>query len=412
MMLENTSSLAKAQWRMLWLLVISALVNYIDRGTLSVAAPTLKGELGFTPVQLGYLLSAFFWTYAISQVVAGWLVDRFNVSAIYVLGFFTWSVAMLLTGFGRTFAWLFAMRLLLGLGESVAYPAYACILVRNFPESRRGIVNAFIDAATKSGPGVGTFFGAMIIAAWGWRVMFWGIGALSFVWIPFWLRRPRPELHHKMNPNGLEISAILRRREPWVTFLALFCFNYAYFFLLTWLPSYLVMQRHFSMHMMAIFGALPFVLCAGASITAGWLSDMWIVRGVPSSRVRKAVVVSGLLLCAGSLLASARAPDAIAMGLLMLAFCAIGIFTSNVWVITQDLAGPEAAGKWTGLQNAMGNFGSVVAPIATGFLVTASGGDFFIAFVAASAALIVAAGLYSFGLGKIELLIWEKDRST
>ena len=179
---------------------------------------------------------------------------------------------------------------------------------------------------------------------------------------------------------------------------------------MTWLPSYLVMERRFSLTGMAIFGALPFLVCAVSSTAAGWASDAWIARGATPNRVRKTFAASGLLISAAALPATAVAPDAIAMGLLMLAFVAIGLFTSNVWAITQNLAGPDAAGRWTGLQNAIGNAGSVAAPIVTGWIVAASGGYFLIAFVTASGLLMIAAALYLAGIGRIEPLDWRQNQ--
>jgi len=128
------------------LLGISVFINYIDRGNLSIAAPMLKDELRISATQLGILLSAFFWTYACLQPIAGWLVDRVNVNWVIAGGFFLWSAATAATGHVRTFSMLFALRLLLGIGESVAYPSYSKIIALNFPEEHRGLANSVISA--------------------------------------------------------------------------------------------------------------------------------------------------------------------------------------------------------------------------------------------------------------------------
>src|SRR5271166_1786671 len=143
--------LSKREWRVLALLVASGFINYIDRSNLSVGATNIQHEFHLTGTQLGILLGAFFWTYALSQFLgfAGWLVDRFHVSWILAGGFFLWSGAMGTTGLARSFVVLFAMRLMLGLGESVAYPSYSRILVNDFPEEHRGVTNSWIDAGTK-----------------------------------------------------------------------------------------------------------------------------------------------------------------------------------------------------------------------------------------------------------------------
>jgi MFS family permease len=204
---------------------------------------------------------------------------------------------------------------------------------------------------------------------------------------------------------------ILGRREGWATFSGLFCFNYAFYFLLTWLPTYLVTERHFSMRMMAFFAALPFAVTAAASLLCGWLSDRWILAGATPSRVRKGLLVSGMILCALLLPVSAAAPHSVAMILLSVAFFGIGMVTSNIWAITQTLAGPTAAGQWTGLQNSIGNLGGVVAPIVTGWIVNQSG-SFFLAFVAASVSLLLAAVVYGTWLGPVAPVLWEGNHKT
>ena len=137
----------------LLLLGISVFINYVDRGNLAIAAPMLKDELGISAAQLGVLLSAFFWTYACLQVVSGWLVDRLNVNWALAGGFFLWSAATAGTGIVHAFWALFALRLILGIGESVAYPSYSKIIALHFPEEHRGLANAVISAGLVLGQG-------------------------------------------------------------------------------------------------------------------------------------------------------------------------------------------------------------------------------------------------------------------
>src|SRR5262245_56597495 len=308
--------LTRTQWSVLCLLLVSVWINYTDRGNLSVAAPLLAPELSLTPVQMGLLLSSFFWTYDGLQFLGGWLVDRYNVSLVYGLGYLVWTVATLLTGAANGFAMLLLFRMLLGAGESVAYPAYSKLLAGSFAEHQRGLANALVDVGTKAGPAVGTLLGGLLMARFGWRAFFLGIGLLSLLWLlPWWTWAPRAS-HLTTSAQGPGMLEILGRREGWATFSGLFCFNYAFYFLLTWLPSYLVSERHFSMQMMAFFGALPFAVTAVASLLCGWLSDRWILAGATPTRVRKGLLVSGMVLCALLLPASAAAPHAVAMVLL------------------------------------------------------------------------------------------------
>jgi ACS family D-galactonate transporter-like MFS transporter len=175
------------QWSVIVLLVLSVAINYIDRGNLSIAAPLLKTEMGISPQQLGLLLSSFFWTYSTFQLVSGWLVDRFSVNWVMAIGFTLWSVATAAQGFIGSFTTLLFLRLLLGAGESVAYPCYAKILTERLNEKQRGFANSLIDAGSKFGPALGTIVGGLFVAQFGWRPFFIALGLGALQWLPFWM---------------------------------------------------------------------------------------------------------------------------------------------------------------------------------------------------------------------------------
>ena len=415
---RDDRTVGRAQWIALSLLVLSICINYMDRGNLSVAAPALSSELHLDPAYTGFLLSAFFWSYATFQIVSGWLIDRYNVNWVYAAGFFLWSFATALTGLANTFVELFALRLLLGMSESVAYPSYSKIIAGGFPEKQRGMANALIDAGSKVGPALGMIVGGLILAKFGWRVMFLAIGATSMIWlVPWcWVIRKRPVAAAADPGMGAIVSApgpipgfadILRERSAWGTFLGLFAGNYAWYFLLTWLPSYLIMERHYTTEMMAWFGSLPFWGVAASTIFSGWLSDRFIARGGSPTRVRKTFAIAGLVLTTLMLPAAMVNNQVTAMSLLMAAWLAFGLFSSNIWAITQTLAGPVAAGKWTGMQNAVGNLAGVLAPVVTGFIVKETG-RFFYAFVAVCVVLGIGAVSYLFIVGPVEEIAWPE----
>jgi MFS family permease len=396
---------SRAAWRVLTLLVISGFLNYFDRSNLSVGATDIQRDLGLNHLQLGMLLSAFFWTYALMQLLgaAGWLVDRYNVCWILAGGFFLWSGATSITGAARWFGVVFALRLLLGMGESVAYPSYSRILVNHYPEYHRGFANAAIDAGTKLGPALGTLLGGLLMARFGWRAFFVVLGASSLVWlVPWLLWMPRGKgVSAREDPAGIPgILSILRQRSAIFSALGLFCSNYYWYFLLTWLPPYLESARHFSKSRMAVFGSLAYFLIAASGVTSGWLSDRLIARGHTPTRVRKAFAGAGLTLASIIVGVPMIRGSNAAMALLMAACLAFGMFTSNLFAITQTLAGPRASGKWTGLQNGFGNLAGVAAPWFTGWIVYRTG-HFALAFVAAAAAALGGAVFFVFGIGKI-----------
>src|ERR1700746_3087614 len=170
------------------LLPIFVLINYVDRGNLSVAAPLLKRELGLSASQLGILFAAFFTTYTAMQFVIGWLIDRFDVNRILAAGFLVWSLATATTGLLRGFALLLTMRLILGVGESVAVPASSKILARHLPEHSRGFASGVVMSALRCGNAVGTFGAGFLMAKFGWGAVVIGLGLASLLWLPAWMK--------------------------------------------------------------------------------------------------------------------------------------------------------------------------------------------------------------------------------
>jgi MFS family permease len=171
----------------LFLLSLSILINYIDRSNLSIAAPLIKGELGLSDWQLGTLLAAFFWTYGFMQIPAGWLVDRFDVKWVFAAGFFLWSTATAVTGILHGFAALIVIRIILGVGESVAFPSYCKILGTHFTEGRRGFANAAIMAGLGLGPAIGILVGGNVVGRFGWRPFFLVLGLGALLWLIPWI---------------------------------------------------------------------------------------------------------------------------------------------------------------------------------------------------------------------------------
>jgi MFS family permease len=402
---------ATSATRILILLVFSVAINYLDRGILSVSAPLLQRELTLSSTEMGLLFSAFFWSYSVFQLVAGWLVDRYDVKHVLGAGFLLWCLATASVGFITGFGWLLGARVMLGIGESVAYPAYSRILARDYPENRRGLANALVDAGSKIGPALSTLAGGLLVSRFGWRALFVGMGIGGLLWLVPWVfaapagRRPA---FVRESGQPIRMLHILRRREAWGTYLGMFCLGYVWYFLISWLPSYLVTGRGLSMQSMAVLGSLPFWAMAATSVLGGWFSDRLIRRGASVTRVRKTFVTGGLLLCCVTLLpaAAVRSPD-LSVLLLVVSCSALGLFTSNVWAITQTLAGPHAAGSWTGIQNAIGNIGGVISPVLTGVVVGRTG-SYYLAFAVASGMLLVGAASYLILVDEIGPLQWTK----
>ncbi|HEV2197146.1 MAG TPA: MFS transporter [Candidatus Acidoferrum sp.] len=392
------------------LLALSAFINFVDRGNLSAAAPLLKTELSLSDPQLGILLAAFFWSYAVFQIASGWLVDHLDVKWMLSVGFFVWSVATAATGLAGSFALLLAARLVLGVGESVVYPSYSKILARYFPEDQRGVANSIIITGFYAGPAFGLFFGGILMGKYGWRSFFLVLGLLSLLWLVPWVRwMPRDHDQRSTVSSPQEetpgILEILKLRSAWGTCAALACLDYLSYFFLTWMPTYLVRGRNFSMDQMAGVMGAAYVVCALVAATCGWLSDRWIVGGATPTRVRKGFTSVGMAGAALFLLPGVFAGPKLASVMLVLVAASLGVSSSNVWAITQTLAGPRAAGRWTGIENFVGNLGGAVAPALTGFVLGRTG-HYFWAFAITAVVSLLGALCWAFWIGRVEPVVW------
>ena len=404
------------QWALVGVLLLAAVLNSADRSSLSIAAPQLSRELILSPVQMGLLLSSFFWTYAIGQLVAGWFTDRFPVLWVFTIGFVLWSGATLCTGLVQGITSLFVLRLLLGAGESVAFPGYSKIFATEFPPSRQGLPNAILNSGTKIGAALGILVGGLLIAVYGWRTMFFVLGGSGLVFLILWFMvAPRPD-RKPGNPavstataGGVSYLDILRSGDAWGTFLGAGCYNYAYFFGLTWLPSYLVQQKHLSLEKMSVLGAVPFWAAAVSAIIGGWTSDALIKKGYSTTKVRKAFVVSGLVFSVAAYPSAIVEDVTVSLVLLTIAYTALGVTVSNLWAISQTLAGPVAAGKWSGAQNCLGAVAGIIAPIVSGFIVQQTG-NFSSAFLVMAVLALVGAASYVFLVGSITPINWTQRR--
>jgi MFS transporter, ACS family, D-galactonate transporter len=393
------------------LLAVSVFINYIDRGNLSIAAPMLKDELGMTGSQLGILLSAFFWTYGFSQILSGWLVDRFSVSWIMAIGFFLWSAATGITGLVHGFASLLVVRLVLGVGESVAYPAYSKIMAKYFPASQRASSNSIIASGLACGPAFGMLAGGILMSRFGWRSFFVVLSFVSLLWLVPWIRwMPRGPGLAEVGQKHCQptILQILKKRSAWGSFLGLFCNAYSLYFLIAWLPYYLVRERHFSMDAMGRIGGAVFLAQAAGSIACGRIGDRWIAAGASRTRVHITFMTAGLVGNAAFLLLSAVAGPKLAIVMLLLTGASCGLTMASIWPITQTVAGP-ASGQWTGLQCAFGNSSGALAAALTGLILDRTG-HFFLAFAAAAAFCILGVFTWVLLVCPIEPIIWTQKR--
>ncbi len=390
----------------LFVFVVAAAIflNYVDRGAIGIAGPLMKGELGLSATRFGVAVSAFFWIYAPIQLVIGRLCDRLSVYRVYGAGIALWAASTFLTSFVGGFVSLLTLRVLLGLGESVAFPASSKMIARHVPASQRGMANAVVGAALAFGPAFGTLAGGLITASFGWRPMFFIFGAVTFLWLVPWTRSVRSvggEADHWGN-DPVPVGKITRHFSLWAMSVGHITNTYGFYFLLAWLPLFLVQQRGLSIEQMSWFATLTFAAQGVSALALGWISDRWSARGRSEGAVRRAMLVTAHAILAVSIIGILAGGTGGWLALwLILSGAAGGAGALNMYAIAQMFAGPRASGTWVGVQNAIGNLSGIVGPVATGIIIDWSGsyaGGFWLA-----AAVTLFGGFWwAFVLPKIE----------
>ena len=398
----------KAFWPALVLILIAIVVNYVDRGNLSLAAPLLKAEWHLTASQMGVLLASFFWSYAFLQVPAGWLADRQGAARVLAIGFLIWSLATAASAWVTGLSMMLFMRLSLGVGESAMFPAASKIFAQHLDEGSRGIANGLMAASMRWGIALGTLGGGLLIAHFGWRNAFMVIGLASLLWLPAWqLWQPRGMHLFAKDQGPLPgFGAILRQRAFWGTSIGHFCNNYISYVLLTWLPSYIVEEQHQTMAVMASAVAAVWAVDSLSSVATGWLTDRAIASGTTPTFARKAAMAVGFSTMGVALCVTAFATPKTYFACLLAVAVGCGVANAGIFAIGQTLSGPRVAGRWTGMQNCIANLSGVVAPAITGVLVDRTG-HYGVAF-ALSAGVTVLGGLaWVVGVKRVEAVEWE-----
>ena len=394
--------------RLLVLLSIGVFINYVDRGNLATAAPVIQSELHLNARKLGLLLSAFYYGYVAMMVPVGWLAERYGAKVVLGAGALVWSAATLMTGFTSSFGGLMLLRLLLGIGESAAFPCSSKLLAQSFGVARLGIANGVLSFGYLLGPAVGTLVGGLLLARFGWRAVFTLFGACSLAWLLPWSRvivAPRTEPGIGDPPPPC-FPAILRQRALWGAALGLFAGNYGFYFILAWLPFYLVKTRGFSLDAMAWTASWAYLLNAVSALLMGWLTDRWVRAGYSPTRVYKGVMATFTLGGIACMIGMVVLPTTASIGSLCLYEALAGLSSPAIFAVPQILAGPDGAARWVGVQNMVGGLAGLVAPVITGLVIDWTG-HFGAAFGVAAALQIVSFIGWVFVVPRIAPVRWN-----
>ncbi|MCL6543888.1 MAG: MFS transporter [Bryobacteraceae bacterium] len=373
---------SRLRWTIVGLLCAGMMIAYFDRVNLSVAIADqqFKSDFELSDRDRGLLNSAFFWSYMLLQIPAGWVVDRYGTRMPYALGFLMWSMVSAASAFAGSIRQLFVLRLLLGVGESVITPAGMRWMRFHCAEQQRGLAVGLYMAAAKFGPALGTPLAAWLIHLYGWRPMFLILGLGCLIWLIPWLGlvkedAPAPSRTQAKaeKPAGPSLGRLLLSPVIFGTVIGTFCYMYFVYFCMTWLPAYLVEARGLSLTSSGAYTAFTFSGMAVVAIAAGWLADRMIQRGGNPVRVRKGFVIAGFLLAGTEVIGAVSDSALVALFFAIFSLSGLGLVTANYWALTQTLMPGAAVGRIVGVQNCAANLPGIVAPLLTGWLKETTG---------------------------------------
>jgi ACS family D-galactonate transporter-like MFS transporter len=411
------------RWRIAFLLACGVLVNFLDRINLSVARDALHDSFGLSLVAFGYLSSAFSWTYALMQMPAGVLLDRWGVRRIGRISAFLWSVASFAAAVAPGLNWFFAARFLLGVSESPTFPANAKALGYWFTQEERGLATAVTDAAAKFSTAMGVPLIGLLLLYFGWRWSFAATGFISFLYfVLFYFVYRNPSEDKKLSAHEFEfirrgrvqpedqarahsggsLAYLLKQRKVYGLALGWGAYNYTFFLLLAWLPSYLSISLHVDLSHSIFYTSVPWLFATATDLlVGGWLVDALIKRGYDAHRVRQTTVVAGMAFGLAIFGAARAHSPAAALVWISLALGGLAAAAPVAWTIPSLIAPRESVGTLAGIVNLCGQIAAISAPIMTGYIVSASH-SFAAAFVTATVILLAGIAGYIFLLGRIE----------
>ena len=417
------SGMPRRRWRIAFLLALGVLVNFFDRINLSVSRDALHVSFGLSLVAFGYLSSAFSWTYAAMQMPAGVLLDRLGVRRVGRISALLWSVASFAAALSPGLNWFFGARLVLGVSESPTFPANAKALGYWFTREERSLATAITDAAAKFSSAVGVPFIGLLLVYFGWRWSFAATGFISFLYfVLFYLIYRNPSEDKKLSARELEfilrggaqpedqvkaqsgssLGYLLRQRKVYGLALGWGAYNYTFFLLLTWLPSYLSVSLHVDLLHSVFYTSVPWLFATFTDLlVGGWLVDTLIQRGWNASGVRQTVMVAGMafgLAIFGA--AGAHSPWA-ALVWISLALGGLAAAAPVAWTVPSLISPRESVGTLASAVNFCGQIAAISAPIVTGYIVSGTH-SFAAAFVTATVILLLGIVGYIFLLGRIE----------
>jgi sugar phosphate permease len=411
----------RGRWYILLLISLMYLITYLDRVNISTAAPVISKEFGFDKITMGAIFSAFVWAYALFQVPGGWLGDRLGPRRILTAIVTYWSVMTAATAMAGSAVSFIVVRFLFGIGEAGAFPVATRAMQLWYPREERGFVQGITHSASRAGAAIAPPIVVAIMSTLGWQWVFYICGAVGLVWAAWWYfsYRDLPEYHPMVNQielqriRGLDQAGninqptteakasvpwatLLRSPNMWAIMCAYFTYVYCLWIFLSWLPSYLVEFRHFTLIKVGIFASLP--LWAGViGDTVGGLATDWLLKKTGSAKLaRRTVAIVGMLGCCVFIVPAALTEDAYtAVYCLTAALFFLECTIGPSWAVPMDVGG-KYSGTVSGMMNMAGNIGGALSPLVFGVLVQY--GNWQAPFIVAASLLVLGAAVWAFWL--------------
>jgi len=413
------SKTSHERWLVLFLLCLMYLITYLDRVSMANTAPMIIKEYGFSKVQMGIIFSAFIWSYSLFQVPGGWLGDRFGPRKVLstIMGYRT--VIALVTTFSIGFKSFWAVRFALGVGEAGAFPTATRAMQMWYPRDERGFVQGISHAASRFGAAIGPPVAVAIMIHYGWRSVFYVIGALSLLWSFLYMvvYRNMPEEHTRvsraelarirgLDENGeikkaniakrpkVPWSVLLKHGNMWAVMCAYATYIYSLWFFLSWLPSYLLEYRHFTLIKTGIYASMPLAAGVIGDAFGGWLTDKLYIKTNNLKFSRRSVAITAMLGCGTStLFAALSASPFTALICLTIAMFFLEMNIGPAWAVPMDIGG-EFSGTVSGMMNMGGQFVGALSPTVFGYLV--SRGSWVAPFGVSAGLLFIGAAIWAF----------------
>ena len=418
---------SSARYEILALLAIGTMINYLDRTVLGIAAPQLTKELGIGAAVMGIMFSAFSWTYAASQIPGGIFLDRFGSKLTYYIAMTFWSVFTLAQGLVHGVGSLLACRLGLGVSESPCFPTNSRVVATWFPQRERALATGTYTVGEYIGLACFSPLLFALMGAYGWRSLFFVVGAAGILFgVIWWFCYREPHEHPRANAAELEyieagggltreetsgarkatrfswstVGELLKHRQLTGICLGQFAGNSTLVFFLTWFPTYLATERHMGWLKIGFFAILPFIAASVGVMFGGWLSDSLLRRGKSANVARKLPIITGLLLASTIVLANYVKSDTVVIAIMSVAFFAQGMAALG-WTLVSDIAPEGLLGLTGGIFNFAANLAGIITPLVIGFIVAATG-SFVGALVFIGVVALIGAMSYVFVVGDIK----------